>query len=290
MRAAAQMHSIARALAADMADPGLAEYLHAQLPGQVQVVEIQAVLRPLRTAADAATTAVAAAALWAAPGEIRVGQRLRRAEVDALRHGRITLRHAECRGRALQPVVLLPLVGIVGHAEHLPGAPIVRCQAGLPVVQRRPGRIAVERRLRLQQHGGIDQAATTDADAVDHPDIAIDLLRQRPAQPQRGRPQQVPHRLPGTPQIGRAVLTALFQHGHPVAFLGQAQGADAATETGADDQHIEVAAHASRTSRKGKPSRRRPGRSTKVRHRQCCGSSWRSSSRTQRQGLRVAWP
>src|SRR5690606_20218872 len=126
MAAAAQVHPVALAPAADMADPGLAEYLHAQLTGQVQVVEIQAVLGALGTAADAAATQVAATALRAPASEVRVRYRRLGTEVDALGHRPIAVRHAEGRGGLLQPFVLAALIGVVGHSEHLPGTPVVR--------------------------------------------------------------------------------------------------------------------------------------------------------------------
>ncbi len=129
-------------------------------------------------------------------------------------------------------------VGVGGGTEHVFGRVVVGTEDGFPVGQVSPAGRVEQFVVRFHEHAGVNQAATTDAAAVQYHHVVEqrELLDTETAQgggPEIGADVPV-----GWGEIGVPVAFAAFQHQYVVAFFGQAHGGNAAAEAGADDGEI----------------------------------------------------
>lgn len=109
-------------------------------------------------------------------------------------------------------MILEAAIRVLAKPQHLLCPFIVGGQFRLPVrAQVCPGVILIESGAWLEQYGGVDQAAATDADAAHHADMTEYLLRPRAGEFQGRRPDQVADGLAAAGEILRLVVASLFQ-------------------------------------------------------------------------------
>ena len=225
--------AVGRAERADLGDGALGEDLHAGALGEVEVVLGQRVLGVVAAADHAGAAADAARARRALAAEVGVGDGLARlAEEDADAGRRVGVLDAQLAGDLAQHAVGGALALVARDAEHLLGGLVVRGERGLPVLELRPLRVAVEGRAlgRAVERVGVAEAAAADAAAGHDEDVleqrhAEDALEAEPRQPVVAA--GVPGRLG---EVLVAVAAAGLEHRDAVALLGEAQRADAAAE------------------------------------------------------------
>ncbi len=131
------------------------------------------------------------------------------------------------------------------RTEHRAHALVVRRELVAPVGDVGPLWIVEERVERLVERVRVDERAAADAGAREHEQIveqrhALDAAQAEP------RHEDVAAQVPVRPrEVVRPETPARFEHGDPVALLGEPERRDATAEPAADHEHIDlVRAHA----------------------------------------------
>jgi hypothetical protein len=111
---------------------------------------------------------------------------------------------------------------------------------GLPISQILP-RSAVPNLVgRTQQGAGVGDGSTANSAAVQNGDMAEKPHAEEAAQGQIWPPEPAIQRPAGEREIFWCPSAAHFHHCNAVALFGEAEGADAATESGADNDEVEI--------------------------------------------------
>jgi hypothetical protein len=132
--------------------------------------------------------------------------------------------------------------GHLGDAEHPLGFGVVGRQRALPVVEVRPALVAVERGPRAVQRVRVAQRPAAHAAAAHHREVLEDRQPEDPLHAELRHPEIPAHVPGGRRQLVVGEAPAALQKLDAVAALGQAQRRDAAPESGADDQPVDVVA------------------------------------------------
>ncbi len=213
--------------------------------GQVQIVLDQGVLGVVPAARHAGPAQRAGPPSGTGPAE----ERVRRCgagfvpEQDPHRRTSIGVPDPELLGDGSQRPVGVRLDRVHGHAEHASGLVVVRREGRLPVRDRGPLRIGVERVRRLVERVRVTQRATADPGARHDQHVLEQGQSQDAVATERGRIHvvaQPPGRL-GELLVGEAA--AGFEDADAIALLGQAQRGHAAPEPGADHEDVVVVRH-----------------------------------------------
>ncbi len=217
-------------------NPSLTDDANAQLLSLVQVVLVQRIFGTHRT------TGGAVAAIGATRAIRLFGCACITTKMNGLGDGAKRVLNPQAFGCLLQPGILLTAPRVDGHAQHVLGRLKVRCQllAPISIGQLLPGRVVIKPLLRLQQHGGVNDAATAYANAAHEADVPEKILRKKTIQSQGWLPQQFGGLLRRLFHVLRLNPSTLLDDGHAQALLGRTQRCHRTAKPTANDRNIEI--------------------------------------------------
>ncbi|CPU52054.1 Uncharacterised protein [Mycobacteroides abscessus] len=219
--------------------------LCASVFGQIEIVGLGGVLGVVFAAGHTGRASDTTRALGSGAAEERVGHRLAGlvAEEDAHVGGVIGVLDAQIFGHRQQHLIGRGGVRSLCDAQHAAGLVVIRGQLGLPVADMRPLLVDVKLLQRLVEGVAVDQRATTHTHRAGDEGLAENRETLGAVTAQR----RCPHRLAHVPVIRWEIFAfptfSHVQYADSVALFGEAEGRNAPTETGPDDDYVVVIVH-----------------------------------------------
>jgi hypothetical protein len=130
--------------------------------------------------------------------------------------------------------------GVGDYAHHALGGCVVRGHHLLPVVETGPGAVVPDGVGGHEHSVGVGDGASSYGVAVEDDDVAEETDVEEAAQTEFGLPEVAVEGPVGLGEAFGGPAAAHLDDQDFVAFFGEAQGRDAATEAGSDDEEVIV--------------------------------------------------